>query len=591
LLLFAAAVLAVALAVTLWRLRRGADLVDEAFSVLVPWRWALGDRPFVDEQNLSQAAGLLAYPFVKVYELAGGGQVDGLVLFGRHVFLGLGILTAACVVLLARRSLTVALAVLVATPFATIVLFETPQLTANTLAALLLAAGAALGGVTVLGGPRGYAVVAGIAYGLAGVAYPTALLMAPFVGVLLAASLGERGTGMLARGSLEAVGGGEQPTGQRAWLAVSAWAFGGALAVVPVVALVVGIAGVDNLGRCWAYTLGVARELDQLGGASKAVQISTAFVSLLLEEWYVVAAAIVSLIVFRARPGAGRWLLLLTPPALWITAATSDLRTAGAVIVYALAAPYLYLFVPRERRQDGARLLAWIWVPALLLGAMTAYTSADGLERAAVGLLPGVVASSLFLAWGLEPLRLGTSAVRTRWLAAAGLAAVALVTLAMQVQFQQGGASPGDLSSRIVDGPWRGISVTSGQAARLLRISEDLERHARPGDRLLVYPQGAAPYLYWHGEIAANTYQLYAADPDAPLPKATISYYRRHREVPTLLVHLLRTGGKGPLELTVETGGLGYPPVAVRPDYAVHRKPAGDSLEEVLTRLPRLHAQ
>jgi len=41
--------------------------------------------------------------------------------------------------------------------------------------------------------------------------------------------------------------------------------------------------------------------------------------------------------VFRRRPGAGRWLLLLTPLALWITAATSPLHVAAAVIVYALA--------------------------------------------------------------------------------------------------------------------------------------------------------------------------------------------------------------------------------------------------------------
>ena len=77
------------------------------------------------------------------------------------------------------------------------------------------------------------------------------------------------------------------------------------------------------------------------------------------------------------------------------------------MIVYALAAPYLYLFVPAERREDGARLLLWIWAPALLVGAMTAYTSADGFVHAAVGLLPGVVASGLFLAWGLAPLAAG----------------------------------------------------------------------------------------------------------------------------------------------------------------------------------------
>ncbi len=90
--------------------------------------------------------------------------------------------------LLARRSLPGVLAVLVAAPFVSVVLFETPQITANTLCALLLSAGAALGAVTVLGGPRAYALAAGVAFGLAGVAYPTVLLLAPFVAVLLAFS-------------------------------------------------------------------------------------------------------------------------------------------------------------------------------------------------------------------------------------------------------------------------------------------------------------------------------------------------------------------------------------------------------------------
>ena len=169
--------------------------------MLVPWRWALGDRPFVDEQNLTQSAGLLAYPFVKLFALVRGGDVAGLVLYERHLYLALAVIVAACVFLLARRSLSASLAALVAAPFVTVVLFETPQLTANTLGALLLVAGAALGAVAVLGGRRRYALAAGIAFGLACVAYPTVVLMMPFVAVFLAFSVGERTVVMVARGS------------------------------------------------------------------------------------------------------------------------------------------------------------------------------------------------------------------------------------------------------------------------------------------------------------------------------------------------------------------------------------------------------
>lgn len=578
-----AAFLAVALALTWRRLWRGADLVDEAFSVVVPWRWVLGDTPFVDEQNLSQAAGLLAYPFFKLYALIGGGDASGLVLYGRHLYLGLAILASVCVFLLARRSLPRTLAALVAAPFTTLVLFETPQLTANALCALCLTAAAALGAVAVLGGSRRWALNAGVAFGLAGVAYPTVLLLTPFIGVLLAFSVGERLVPAPARGIAREVSGERRPaSGLRAWRVLSAWSLGGALVVTPVVALVVLLAGAANLRRSWDYTIALARHLDQLGGTSKAGEVALSFLTLLADQWYVVVAALGALAVLRLRPSAGPWLLLLTPPAVWLTGTTSESGVAGAVIMYGLAAPYLWLFVPQDRREAGARLLLCVWAPAVLVGAMTAYTSADGFVRAAVGLLSALVASGLFLAWGLEPLG---SRVRTSWLPAACLAAVVVAALAFQVQFQAGGARWSQLRERMADGPWRGIALTAPQRELLERFSADLAAAGRPGDRLLVYPQGAAYYLYWPGEVAANTCQVYVDGAASPLPKATVSYFNRHREVPSLLVHLVPTAGKPREQVQEESGGLGYPAVVVRPGYAIQRRPPGVTVEDVLARL------
>ena len=584
----AASVLATALGLTWWRLFRGADLTHEAFAIVIPWRWALGDRPFVDEQNLVQTAGLLSYPFFKLYAVLGGNDVTGLVLYGRHLYLALSVLVAGVVFLVARRSLPWALAALVGAPFVTVVLFETPQLTPNTLCALLLTAGAALGSVTVLGGGRGYALAGGVAFGLACVAYPTVLLLAPFVAVFLAFSVGDGAVTMIAEGSsLRLPPREREPSGARAWRALSAWSLGGALVVVPACVSVFALAGRANLLRCWDYTIDLARQLDQLGGTFKAAEVAGGFIALVAAQWYIVGAALISYLIYRRRPRAGRWLLLLTPAALLLTAATSSLHAAGAVIVYALAAPYLYLFVPAERRVDGARLLLWVWAPALLVGAMTAYTSGDGLIHSAVGLFPGVVASGLFLAWGLAPLRRGRDQGLS-WPALAGLAAVVAVTLAFQVQFQQGAAGWKDLSARMDSGPWKGIAVTPAQRERLERFAAHVAGEGRPGDRLLVYPWGAACYLDWPGEIAANTYQLTVRGPAAPLPKATVSYYRRHREVPTLVAHLLETEGKNAADLQAACGGLSYPPVSVAPWYALQRKPPLETTPDVLARLPRL---
>ena len=66
-----------------------------------------------------------------------------------------------------------------------------------------------------------------------------------------------------------------------------------------------------------------------------------------------------------------------------------------------------------------------------------------------------------------------------------------------------------------------------------------------------------------------------------------MSYYRRRRLVPTLVVHLTPTAGMTDEELVAACGGLEYPPTLVRPTYAFQRKPADVSTVEVLARLPR----
>jgi hypothetical protein len=105
LLLAAVALAAVGLALffTWRRLFIGVDLQDESYSVLIPWRWALGDRPFLQEQNLQQVQGLLTYPFVKLFGVLRGYDVTGLVLYTRHLYLLLMLGVAVVAFLFLRR--------------------------------------------------------------------------------------------------------------------------------------------------------------------------------------------------------------------------------------------------------------------------------------------------------------------------------------------------------------------------------------------------------------------------------------------------------------------------------------------------------
>jgi hypothetical protein len=597
--LFAAtAVLAAAavLFLTYRRLFAGIDLHDASFSVLVPWRWALGDRPFVNEENLAQISGFLEFPFVKAFAVVRGHNVTGLVLYTRHLYLLLMLAVAAASFLAARRLLRWPLALVVSAVFVGYLFWQTPELTNNTMAAAFLTLGAALGLQAVMGwGGRGWALASGACFGLAAVAYPTLAFVMPFIGVFLAFALGRRSVGMVAELAFaHPPDPPSAPTGPVAWRVLSAWAVGGALVIVPVSLLIMSF-GVHNLQRCWAYTMGVARGLHQLGGAAKAVDVVRGFWGLLWSRPYLIVAALLVYIVFTKWPRLGRGLLLLLPVAMWFAGRSPTMSEAGFVIVYAFLTPYLFLFVPRARREAGAKLLYWVWAPSVVAGAMTAFTSAAGYLNAAVGLLPALLAGGVLLAWSLEATgrpegrddAVAPAGPRS-WPAMLGLVAVLAVLIAFQVQFLLPGQPGHGLTARFSSGPWWGIAVTPERRLLMDTYAGDLAAQARPGDQLLVYYRASGYYLYWRGPIAANSYWLSSADPLAPLPQSTVSYYRRHRLVPTLVVHLLRTSGFTDAELQAACGGLGYPPVLVRPTYAFQRMPADESTATVLARLPRV---
>jgi hypothetical protein len=611
----AVAVAGLALFFTWRRLFVGMDLQDESYYVLVPWRWALGDRPFVQEQNLLQLPGLLTYPFVKAFGVLRDYDVTGLMLYTRHLYLLLMIVVAAVAFLFLRRLTRWQLALLASCVIATYIYWATPQLSYNTLAVAFLTVSSCLAAwVTTAGGRRALAVASGACLGLACVAYPTLLFVVPFWAVLFAFAHGRRAAGMIAEGTFMHPPNPPGPaTGRPAWRGLSAWVLGGLVVLVPFGLLILSF-GPHNVERAWRASMSGAKVLHQLGGASKAVDIAQGTYRFITWRPYMVMAALAVYLVYRRWPRAGRALLSATPVALWLAAQRPLLWGGGYVIVYALLAPYLFLFIPRERRVAGARLLICVWAPSLVAGAMTAYTSAAGYLNAAVGLAPSVVASGLFLCWALEavvPTKLeqpvaapdearssppgagevepavpDRAAGHVPWLAMVVLIAIVGVTVAFQFQFQQRDVRLREMTSRFDSGPWWGIKVTPERRRLMDAFAADLRTQTRPDDGLLIFFHGSGFYLYWGGSIASNSYWLWST-PDGRLPQSTVSYYRRLRLVPTLVVHLAPTAGMTDEELAAACGGLEYPPTLVRPTYAFQRKPADETTEEVLARLPR----
>jgi hypothetical protein len=317
-----------------------------------------------------------------------------------------------------------------------------------------------------------------------------------------------------------------------------------------------------------------------LGGAAQALSVKRGVWDFVTSQPYLIVAALVVYLVYRRWPQLGRALLAAVPLALWVAGQRPLLQASGFVQIYAFLTPYLYLFIPREKREPGAKLLVWVWAPAIIAGVMTAYTSAAGYVSSAVGLAPALMVGGLFLAWALE----AVARNRVPWPALATLVAIAAVTVSFNFQYQSRDVPYAQLTSRFDSGPWWGIQVTPGRRLQMDGFAADLEAQASPADKLLVFWEGSGYYLYWNGEIAANTYWAAPDSKTGDLSEATIDYYHRHRLVPTVAVRLL-TAGMSEEELVAAGGGLDYPVTVVRPAYVISRKPAGESTNDVLEQL------
>ena len=102
----------------------------------------------------------------------------------------------------------------------------------------------------------------------------------------------------------------------------------------------------------------------------------------------VVVAALAVWLAYRRWPFA-RLALVLAPLALLPFGEQLVSGADGFGVVYGLAAPFFYLFVPVERRAVARRLLVWGYLPALAAGLVSGYSSANGWvadgRRAAAG--------------------------------------------------------------------------------------------------------------------------------------------------------------------------------------------------------------
>ncbi|HSL95386.1 MAG TPA: hypothetical protein VLA35_05660 [Thermoleophilia bacterium] len=620
-----------------YRIGLGFDPQDEGFAVVVPWRWALGDRPFVDEMNLMQTAGFLTYPFVKAYVWVTGGS-EGIVLYLRQLYvLWVGIVTGLVFFGL-KGHVRWQYGAAISAVYITFVVLGASQLSSATLAAGFLTIGVALGVRVVLGGDamgrgrRLTALAAGAAHGLAAVAAPTLLVLPPLYAVAMALSVGSvlprRLEGALwAKDAREARSAPQAPrlddpdprTARLAWQAVSAYA-AGFFAVAVTAALVALSFGWSNLTRDWRYQMSVAYDMDQLGGAGKGWRIVTGAAEIAVSVPVSLLAGLVLLVLLRSRPRLARVALVLLPLALYFAGRRAETETTGFAVMVTAFAVLAFFFVQPRFAERAARLLVWVVAPAVMAGIWVAFTAVDGLADAAVGLAPAFIAGGLFMVWSAGPeaddpgetLRVPGSMVagapslspspgvtpgpsdtpaaieRNRWsLVMASLMGVIAVTIAFTFQYLPQDIPYSHLKVRLEEGPYQGLLVREHDALVLGQLEEDLAQFRAPGERLMVFYGSPGFYLFWPHDIATNTVWLAGDAEDDPLPASTKAWFLRTSEVPDVIVRPFLASGLS--DETIEQqymGGLiGFEVAARRGDYVILRRDPGTTDAMVLNAL------
>jgi hypothetical protein len=459
------AVAIILVALTARRSSFGVDVTDESFYVALPYEFVLGNKPFADEKTLQQTAGILLTPFVRARVTLKGGT-DGLVLFMRRLYLLLACAATVSSFLALRcfvRAAAAAVASLLPVAF---IPFSIPNLSYNTMGALLLTIGLMAGAASLrTKHVRLPAALHVIALGLAAVAYPT-LIVAVCAALIITTTIHLRGGE--GRGFLGAA-------------VVSGVVLVGCFAVYAIrtIKLHDVLTSFDYVRSFGVHVAGWAklRRLLEQWGTDQPYRG--------LLGWEI--AALVAIATFssrRIRGVAVCGLLLLLP------LAPSERLTSSHFIVILAALVFLPPIVAAlHGSQDGRILLLTCSLPSLVAGIITSFTSSNGLGNAAIGLLPAaIVAVALAVECAAE-----AELVPLAVCASLALPAALQVSAWNHVYRDDAIAL---LTQRIDSGPFAGIFTAPAKARFLAGIRSDVLAAAGRAKTCAFYDDFPAGYLF-----------------------------------------------------------------------------------------------
>jgi hypothetical protein len=457
--LFVAAVVAISFA----RLFYGVDMVDESTYVAVPYRFCLGDTPFVDEHTPIQTSALLSLPFVKLF-YALRGSSDGIVLYTRVLYFALCCGVAIAVAFGLRPLVGRSAAWVVSSACVAFCPLGIPNLSYNTWSLGWFTIGVFVGVQTLVWRKSTrWLFAAGLAHGFAAIALASYAVPIALYAVgsacLLDRAARTRGVLFYAAGGISAV----------ALFAPWLYRFDR-----------------ETLDNAYfhARTAGgwMTRVRQFAYQAWIFVPIKIAMIAALALVWIgrsrprgAVPAA-VALAILPLFP----LLLRRSTNALWYVAILALLGTALLAIAWRSAISQRFLFA--------------IWLPSSCAGVAVSLTSLNGLFVSGCGLFPAALGG---MALAIVLVRELASTTRVRGLRALDLAFPAL-SIAALVAYQRrpfGDDAVELLDTRVAFGPFHGLYTTPEKARFLSSITDDLSAAALDHESVLFVVHFPAGYL------------------------------------------------------------------------------------------------
>jgi hypothetical protein len=457
------------------RLRFGVDHTDESFYVALAKRFAQGDRPFLDDWSALQLSGYLAAPIAWFSEIVFGGA--GVFLAFRVAYLLLRILVVLAVFRYLERAAGRRVALGIGAVFIAPIPFMLPSTSYNTIAISMVALALCGGAMAIVEGSKYGALICGLGFAVAAFAYPTLAVLAVIAAVTLLVLLRDK--------------------------KLFLWALAGTLPIVCLGVYVLIRFG-SGIPDTVAYLSAVG---GYAGGGGKIWGVITGIVRLMGAQpaiWAGVAVLTARVVMRRPLPWWVGPLLLVCATQVFGYPEYMMTLVLAIQMTFALLVTTLTVGAPEFERES-----AWVFVVGLAAILLVAYSSTNGAINGGIAALAVIPAGLAAVARRLRGLAEPMGFVLVMLLACA-LIVHAVVRINDMGCYRDD--PPRTLTYRIESGPYAGMRTSVSRGEYLARLEAFIVRGIRPEDRMAVYSNLPAAYLF--SDSRAATPMLWLTDID-----------------------------------------------------------------------------